>query len=49
MGVGLSICREIVEAHGGRIAAAPNPPAGTVFVVTLPIAEPDDGAIASDA
>jgi len=36
MGVGLSICREIVEAHGGRITTAANTPTGTVFRVTLP-------------
>jgi two-component system sensor kinase FixL len=36
MGVGLSICRTIVEAHGGHIWAEPNSPAGTVFRFTLP-------------
>jgi two-component system, LuxR family, sensor kinase FixL len=35
MGVGLSICRTIVEAHGGRITVAPNPAGGTVFRFTL--------------
>jgi len=35
MGVGLSICRTIVEAHGGRIWAEPNPRGGTVFRFTL--------------
>jgi two-component system sensor kinase FixL len=36
MGIGLSICREIVEAHGGRLWAEPNEPAGTVFHMLLP-------------
>ena len=36
MGVGLSICRTIVEAHGGRIWAEPNLAGGTVVRFTLP-------------
>jgi two-component system sensor kinase FixL len=35
MGVGLSICRTIVESHGGQIWAEPNPEGGTVFHFTL--------------
>ncbi|MGU3495203.1 PAS domain S-box protein [Xanthobacteraceae bacterium A53D] len=35
MGVGLSISRTIIEAHGGRIWAEPNPGGGTVFRFTL--------------
>ena len=37
MGLGLSICREIAEAHHGRLATAANPSGGTVFRLTLPI------------
>lgn len=36
MGMGLAISRSIVEAHGGRIAAAKAHPAGTAFTVVLP-------------
>ena len=36
MGVGLSICRTIIEAHGGRIWMVPNPPGGTIFKIQLP-------------
>jgi two-component system sensor kinase FixL len=35
MGVGLSICRTIVEAHGGRITVEANPSGGTIFRFTL--------------
>jgi two-component system sensor kinase FixL len=39
MGVGLSICRTIIEAHGGIIKARRNEGGGTVFEFTLPFAE----------
>ncbi len=39
LGIGLSISRSIVEAHGGRLWAAPNEPHGAVFRFSLPVAE----------
>jgi signal transduction histidine kinase len=41
MGLGLSITRTIVEAHGGRVWVESNPEDGTVFQVGLPLAIPN--------
>jgi signal transduction histidine kinase len=36
LGVGLSICRSIIEAHGGRLWASANEPHGAIFQFTVP-------------
>ena len=36
LGLGLTICRSIIEAHGGRLSESANAPRGAVFQFTLP-------------
>ena len=38
MGIGLAICRGIIDAHGGHIGYTPNLSGGAVFHFTLPVA-----------
>jgi two-component system sensor kinase FixL len=46
MGIGLSISRTIIEAHGGRIWSEPNPRGGAVFCFSVRMAHQEgaDGA-----
>jgi signal transduction histidine kinase len=37
MGMGLSICRSIIDAHGGRLWASANVPRGASFEFTVPV------------
>lgn len=37
MGMGLAICRDIIEAHGGKLWMVPNEPGGAAFHLTLPL------------
>ncbi len=43
LGVGLAICRRLIEAHGGTLRAAQNPAGGALFEFTLPLAPPESG------
>ena len=39
LGLGLSLCKSIVDAHGGKISVSNNKPHGAVFTFTLPLEE----------
>ena len=42
MGLGLSLCRTVIEQHGGTLEHTPNTPHGTIFRFTLPVARGDE-------
>lgn len=44
LGMGLNICRTIIESHHGRLWATTNPDGGTIFRFTLPCASPEEPA-----
>lgn len=39
LGLGLTLCKSIVTAHGGSISVSDNRPSGTIFTFTLPAGE----------
>jgi len=45
MGIGLSICRSIIDKHGGRLQATPRPEGGMIFSFIMPIVPEDDGTM----
>ena len=45
LGLGLSVVKALVEAHGGRVAVADHPEGGAVFTVELDRAEPAEGPV----
>src|SRR5690606_7714938 len=48
LGMGLNICRTIIESHHGRLWAEENPEGGTIFRFTLPCAPQDESDTQED-
>jgi signal transduction histidine kinase len=48
-GLGLSLVKRIVSAHGGTVTVSTKAGSGSAFTITLPAAEPDRSAVASEA
>jgi two-component system sensor histidine kinase KdpD len=49
VGLGLTICRGIITAHGGRIWAENRPGGGAVFRFTLPLSGPPEASLPAEA
>jgi two-component system, LuxR family, sensor kinase FixL len=49
MGLGLLVTRSIIQNHGGRIWATPNPDRGTTFTFTLPVVQRKQAGVSKRA